>query len=72
MEQNKNGAAQQPAETNMEKTAGAEQGRQPQDAQQAPTEQGGDISQIDQQEGQMNNGELGGNFDNSGSVAKQA
>ncbi len=42
-----------------------EQGRQAGSAQPAASESEGDISQIDQQEGQMNNGELGGNFNDA-------
>lgn len=59
MEQDKSGAQQ--TKTDVTKMDSGEQGRQP-DAAQQPAEQSNDISQVDQQEGQMNNGELGGNF----------
>lgn len=71
MEQAKNGQATQQPETGAGKATGNEQGRQPESAQQT-AEQSEDISQIDQQEGQMNNGQLGGNFDASDNSSGQA
>jgi hypothetical protein len=61
MEQNKNAQPQQTG-SGAEKTTGTEQGRQPDAPQRTATEPDSDISQVDQQEGQMDNGELGGNF----------
>lgn len=46
-----------------EQATSSEQGRQAGSAQPAATGSEADISATDQQEGQMNNGELGGNFD---------
>lgn len=69
MEQHKNGQAAQ--QTDAEKITSSEQGRQPENTPQASAEQSNDISQIDQQEGQMNNGTLGGNFDAPESKNKQ-
>jgi hypothetical protein len=62
MEQHKNGQPQG-AGTNAQNGSSAEQGRKPDAPEQSTSEQTDDISYIDQQEGQMNNGELGGNFD---------
>ena len=63
MEQQKRDETSQATETGAKNTTSNEQGRVPD---QAPTtESSNDISQVDQQEGQMDNGELGGNFDAS-------
>jgi hypothetical protein len=72
MEQHKNDQAAQPAESGVEKMTSQEQGRQPENGEQTAAEQSNDISQIDQQEGQMNNGQLGGNFDAPDGTTKQA
>lgn len=60
MEQDKNKQAASQNKTNVEK-AGNEQGRAPVDTPQSAQETT-DISLVDQQEGEMNNGELGGNL----------
>jgi hypothetical protein len=65
MEQNKNAQPQQ-TETVAERPTATEQGRQPDTTQQTASEPNADISQVDQQEGRMNNGELGGNFNTAG------
>lgn len=62
MEQNRNAQGTSQNEAGPEKTTSPEQGRQAGSAQPDAAEETSDISQIDQQEGQMNNGELGGNF----------
>lgn len=46
--------------TDIEKIDDNTQGRKPENASPEKPE---DISQVDQQEGEMNNGELGGNLD---------
>ena len=61
MEQNKNAQRQQTGDS-AEKNTSTEQGRQPEATQQTASDPNSDISQVDQQEGRMNNGELGGNF----------
>jgi len=63
MEQNNNKEQAQQTESDVKTTTSREQGRQPESAQEPAPETSSDISQVDQQEGQMNNGELGGNFD---------
>lgn len=65
MEQNKNKDSEQQTGNDVKTTASREQGHQPERAQEPAPEDSSDISQIDQQEGQMNNGELGGNFNTS-------
>lgn len=60
-EQNRPGTQQPRA---AEKITSPEQGREPDNAQQTIASQpAADISQVDQQEGDMKHGELGGNFD---------
>jgi hypothetical protein len=54
------GTAGQPQQTDNE------QGRLPDSAEKRTEEMSSDISHVDQQEGQMNNGTLGGNFDAGG------
>jgi hypothetical protein len=62
MEKDQNRQAAQTQEDVVKNTS-PEQGRQPGGPQQTATEQNADISNVDQQEGEMNHGELGGNFD---------
>lgn len=62
MKKDKNRQAAQP-ETEVIKNTSPEQGRQPEGPLETATEQNVDISNVDQQEGEMNHGELGGNFD---------
>ncbi|HUQ97504.1 MAG TPA: hypothetical protein VM010_07555 [Chitinophagaceae bacterium] len=60
MDDTKNEATPQ---QNVEKRESTEQGRVETNAPKTAGEKDADISQVDQQEGQMNNGELGGNFE---------
>jgi len=64
----------QPSKSGVEKNVSPEQGREPGNTQQTATHPNTDISQIDQQEGDMNHGELGGNLksDDSLSGTKEA
>lgn len=68
MEQDKN-EMRQPG-TDALKAPDEISGRVPEAPQ--PTSAPQDISQVDQQEGQMNNGELGGNFNTGGTDADTA
>jgi len=68
MEQTKNNESDRQTQNNVEKKERPEQGRVAGSNQQTDAEGTADISQVDQQEGQMNNGELGGNFDKAGPV----
>lgn len=61
MEEQKNQQAARPNQNDVEKNVSPEQGRVA-GSNQPAAEQKADISQVDRQEGQMDNGELGGNF----------
>ena len=63
MEQQKRNENNQATESGANNTTSNEQGRVPE--QEHPSENSNDISQVDRQEGQMDHGELGGNFDTS-------
>jgi hypothetical protein len=64
MEQNQHRQATTQPQSGAEKKASPEEGCLPGNPQQTATEQNTGISQVDQQEGEMNHGELGGNFNN--------
>jgi len=70
MEEIKKEETTRQTETNVEKTSSPEQGRQPENSE-TTAEKSTDISQVDQQEGQMANGELGGNFDTAPASTKK-
>lgn len=55
----------QTSQPDADKKTSAEQGREPDSAQQTASEPNTDISHVDRQEGEMNRGELGGNFEAS-------
>ncbi len=65
MQKNQNMEQQKKDEQQQEKEqrTNSEQGRLPEAATQASENKNEDISQVDEQEGAMDNGELGGNFD---------
>ena len=71
MPQDKDPKATPPGETGAEPATSAEQGRQPQENATSQAEISSDISHVDQQEGQMNHGETGGNFDVAGDKGNQ-
>ena len=66
MEQSKNGQPPPQTGKEIENANSNEQGRQ------QPAEKTNDISHVDQQEGQMQNGELGGNFNEPESRSESA
>lgn len=68
MEQTKRNDTEQQPQNDVKKNVSPEQGRVAGSNQQTNDEGTADISQVDQQEGHMNHGELGGNLDNAGSV----
>jgi hypothetical protein len=61
MEEQKKQEGARPNQNNVEKNTSPEQGRVA-GSNQPAEEQKADISHVDRQEGQMDNGELGGNF----------
>lgn len=62
MEKDQSQQTTEQSKSGAEKSVSPEQGRQPGNTQQTATEPNTDISQVDQQEGEMNHGELGGNL----------
>ncbi len=66
MQENKSNVTQDVKEGGIGRTHAATEGGEHQQEQENNKR---DISEIDQQEGTMNNGTLGGNFDTSGSSA---
>jgi hypothetical protein len=65
-QENKNNTPAQSGTAGQPQQTSNEQGRLPDSAEKRTEEMSSDISHVDQQEGQMNNGTLGGNFDTAG------
>jgi hypothetical protein len=62
-QENKGTSPAQSGTGGQTQNTGSEQGRLPDSVEKRNDEVSNDISHVDQQEGQMNNGTLGGNFD---------